>query len=80
MRANLSVACPDVPDDVLNPEKAWNAEGVKFDDEVTKLAKLFTEKYVPFESFCVFRSDDYSSFEKYSDQATEDVIKAGPSV
>lgn len=44
MRANLSVACPDVPDDVLNPEKAWNAEGVKFDDEVTKLAKLFTEK------------------------------------
>ena len=64
---------------MLNPEKAWNAEGVKFDDEVTKLAKLFTEKYAP-RPFCNSCADDYTSFEKYSDEATEEVIKAGPSV
>ena len=61
---NLHVpkACPNVPDELLNPAKAWTGT-TSFDNEVTKLAKLFNE-----------------NFEKYSSEATEDVIKAGPTI
>ncbi|RMZ82333.1 hypothetical protein DV738_g1762, partial [Chaetothyriales sp. CBS 135597] len=61
---NLSVPkhCPNVPDELLNPKKSWTGTAV-FEDEVTKLARLFKE-----------------NFAKYSDEATPEVIKAGPEV
>ncbi|KAL1997650.1 hypothetical protein VTN02DRAFT_1196 [Thermoascus thermophilus] len=61
---NLHVpkSCPNVPSELLNPKKSWTAS-VKFEDEVTKLAKLFQE-----------------NFKKYADQATPEVIAAGPVV
>merc|ERR1712098_672967 len=61
---NLQVpkTCPNVPDELLNPKKAWTAS-TDFDEEVTKLAKLFVE-----------------NFDKYKDEATDEVIKAGPQV
>ncbi|KAI9874985.1 MAG: Protein kinase C-like 1, partial [Watsoniomyces obsoletus] len=54
--------CPNVPDELLNPSKSWSGTA-NYDEEVTKLGKLFKE-----------------NFEKYSDEATEEVIKAGPAV
>merc|ERR1712166_1264568 len=62
---NLQVpkTCPNVPDELLNPKKAWTAGDDSFNSEVTKLGGLFVE-----------------NFKKYSDEATEDVIKAGPAV
>ncbi|MCJ1325086.1 Protein kinase C-like 1 [Thelotrema lepadinum] len=61
---NLHVpkSCSNVPDELLNPAKSW-AGTTAFDDEVTKLAKLFNE-----------------NFEKYSSEATLEVIKAGPTI
>ncbi|KEY67680.1 hypothetical protein S7711_03933 [Stachybotrys chartarum IBT 7711] len=61
---NLQVpkTCPNVPDDLLNPKKAWTAGADSFNNEVVKLAKLFRE-----------------NFTKYESEATEDVVKAGPS-
>merc|ERR1712000_210129 len=53
---------PNVPDELLNPKKSWTAS-TDFDEEVTKLAKLFVE-----------------NFDKYKDEATDEVIKAGPQV
>ena len=55
-------SCSNVPDELLNPAKSW-AGTTAFDDEVTKLAKLFNE-----------------NFEKYSSEATLEVIKAGPTI
>ena len=55
-------SCTNVPDELLNPARSWSGT-TAFDDEVTKLAKLFIE-----------------NFEKYSSEATEEVIKAGPTV
>lgn len=62
---NLSVpkTCPGVPDELLNPEKAWSSKDASFKDEVTKLGKLFAD-----------------NFHKYEDEATKDVIAAGPTV
>lgn len=62
---NLQVpkTCPNVPDELLNPKKAWTAGLDSFDTEVVKLGKLFRE-----------------NFTKYESEATEDVVKAGPSV
>ena len=61
---NLPVpkACSNVPDELLNPARSWSGTS-SFEDEVTKLAKLFNE-----------------NFEKYSSEATPEVIKAGPTV
>jgi len=61
---NLAVpkTCPGVPDDLLNPAKAWTGTA-SFQEEVTKLGGLFQE-----------------NFQKYADQATPDVIAAGPDV
>ncbi|EGP87708.1 unnamed protein product [Zymoseptoria tritici ST99CH_1A5] len=61
---NLQVpkSCPNVPDELLNPEKSWTGTA-DFKEEVTKLAELFNE-----------------NFKKYSSEATEEVIKAGPQV
>jgi len=43
---NLQVpkTCPNVPDELLNPKKSWTAN-TDFDEEVTKLAKLFIENF-----------------------------------
>ncbi|KAK6429891.1 poly(A)-specific ribonuclease [Oleoguttula sp. CCFEE 5521] len=43
---NLSVpkSCPNVPDEVLNPAKAWTGS-TDFTSEVTKLADLFNENF-----------------------------------
>jgi phosphoenolpyruvate carboxykinase (ATP) len=54
--------CPNVPDDLLNPRKAWHGTS-DFSSDVKKLATLFAE-----------------NFKKYEDQATPEVLKAGPSV
>jgi len=35
--------CPGVPSELLNPEKAWNAEGASFKDSVKGLAELFVK-------------------------------------
>ncbi|WPG98945.1 Phosphoenolpyruvate carboxykinase [Acrodontium crateriforme] len=61
---NLSVpkTCPNVPDELLNPAKAWQGEG-DFKEAVAKLGKLFQE-----------------NFQKYADEATPEVIAAGPDV
>jgi phosphoenolpyruvate carboxykinase (ATP) len=61
---NLQVpkTCPGVPDEMLNPKTSWTGSS-GFDEEVTKLAKLFVE-----------------NFDKYKGEATEEVIKAGPTV
>jgi len=61
---NLSVpkTCPGVPDELLNPAKAWTGSA-DFEGEVKKLGQLFLD-----------------NFQKYSDEATEGVIAAGPKV
>jgi len=61
---NLAVpkTCPGVPDELLNPAKAWTGSA-DFQGEVTKLGVLFQE-----------------NFQKYADQATPEVIAAGPDV
>jgi len=61
---NLQVpkSCPGVPDDLLNPAKAWVGT-TDFSAEVNKLGALFNE-----------------NFKKYSDQATPEVLAAGPQV
>jgi phosphoenolpyruvate carboxykinase (ATP) len=48
---NLSVpkTCPNVPDELLNPKKSWTGTA-SFDDEVTKLAKLFVENFEKYKS------------------------------
>ncbi|KAF4985164.1 hypothetical protein FDECE_16762, partial [Fusarium decemcellulare] len=62
---NLQVpkTCPNVPSELLNPQKAWTAGEESFQTEVVKLGKLFRE-----------------NFTKYESEATEEVVKAGPSV
>lgn len=44
---NLHVprSCSGVPDEILNPAKAWTAGEASFKTEVTKLAKLFTDNF-----------------------------------
>jgi len=61
---NLSVpkTCPGVPDELLNPAKAWTGSA-DFKEEVKKLGTLFNE-----------------NFQKYADEATDDVKAAGPVV
>jgi phosphoenolpyruvate carboxykinase (ATP) len=61
---NLQVpkTCPGVPDELLNPAKAWEGT-TDFNAEVTKLGGLFNE-----------------NFKKYADQATPEVLAAGPQV
>jgi phosphoenolpyruvate carboxykinase (ATP) len=53
-------ACPNVPSELLNPQTSW-ISSVPFQDEVLKLAKLFTD-----------------NFKTYADEATMEVIDAGP--
>jgi phosphoenolpyruvate carboxykinase (ATP) len=62
---NLSVPvkCPGVPDEILNPAKAWQGSATEFKSEISELAKLFSK-----------------NFDKYKDQATKEVIAAGPSI
>ncbi|EFY89138.1 phosphoenolpyruvate carboxykinase [Metarhizium acridum CQMa 102] len=49
---NLQVpkSCPNVPADLLNPEKAWTAGADSFQNEVVKLGKLFRENFTKYES------------------------------
>ncbi|VUC34316.1 unnamed protein product [Clonostachys rosea] len=49
---NLQVpkTCPGVPDDLLNPSKAWTAGADSFQNEVVKLGKLFRENFTKYES------------------------------
>ncbi|KAK8922056.1 Phosphoenolpyruvate carboxykinase (ATP) [Metarhizium anisopliae] len=49
---NLQVpkSCPNVPADLLNPEKAWTAGADSFQKEVVKLGKLFRENFTKYES------------------------------
>lgn len=48
---NLSIpkTCPGVPDEILNPAKSWSGSS-SFDEEVSKLAKLFKENFAKYES------------------------------
>ena len=48
---NLHVpkSCPNVPDELLNPTKAWTGT-TSFDDEVTKLANLFNDNFKKYAS------------------------------
>lgn len=49
---NLQVptTCPNVPDDMLNPKKAWTAGADSFNAEVRKLGGLFNENFKKYES------------------------------
>ncbi|KAI1813851.1 phosphoenolpyruvate carboxykinase [Poronia punctata] len=49
---NLQVpkTCPRVPDELLNPKKAWTAGADSFDKEVKKLGTLFLENFQKYES------------------------------
>ncbi|KAH8713932.1 Phosphoenolpyruvate carboxykinase (ATP) [Beauveria bassiana] len=49
---NLQVptTCPKVPDDMLNPKKAWTAGADSFEAEVKKLGGLFNENFKKYES------------------------------
>ncbi|PTB69119.1 phosphoenolpyruvate carboxykinase [Trichoderma citrinoviride] len=49
---NLQVpkTCPNVPDDLLNPKKAWTAGDDSFQREVVKLGQLFRENFKKYES------------------------------
>lgn len=82
---NLSVPkkCTNVPDDLLNPKKGWKGT-TDFKDEVTKLGELFNEV-----SHAPRRSKETScpsermltvskNFKKYADEATKEVLEAGP--
>jgi len=60
---NVPVKCPGVPDEILNPGKAWQGSAVEFSSEISELARLFKK-----------------NFEKYQDQASKDVIAAGPAI
>ena len=42
---NIPVVCAGVPDEVLNPAKAWQGSAVEFKSEVTELAKLFAQNF-----------------------------------
>lgn len=44
---NLQVpkTAPNVPDDILNPARAWSGGKDQFNEEVTKLGKLFNENF-----------------------------------
>jgi len=44
---NLSVpvACPGVPDEILNPGKAWQGSSTEFKSEISELAALFTKNF-----------------------------------
>ena len=48
---NLSVpkSCPGVPDELLNPAKAWSSETSDFNEEVKKLGSLFVENFKKYE-------------------------------
>lgn len=48
---NLQVpkSCSKVPDDLLNPEKAWTAGTDSFKSEVVKLGKLFRQNLSKYE-------------------------------
>ncbi len=48
---NLDVptSCPDVPADVLNPRNTWS-DGAAYDQQASKLAKMFVENFKPFEN------------------------------
>ena len=48
---NLSVpkSCPGVPDELLNPAKAWSSESSDFNEEVKKLGSLFVENFKKYE-------------------------------
>ncbi|KAJ3356038.1 Protein kinase C-like 1 [Allomyces javanicus] len=37
--------CPNVPDNVLHPKKAWTGSAAEFDSMVQKLAKLFVDNF-----------------------------------
>ena len=41
-------SCPGVPDELLNPEKAWTGTA-DFKEEVEKLGKLFMENFKKYE-------------------------------
>lgn len=49
---NLQVpkTCPNVPAELLNPAKAWTAGMDNFNQEVSKLGKLFNENFKKYES------------------------------
>ncbi|PKS05049.1 hypothetical protein jhhlp_008416 [Lomentospora prolificans] len=49
---NLKVpkSCPGVPADLLHPQKAWTSGTEQFNEEVSKLAKLFRENFKKYES------------------------------
>lgn len=49
---NLKVpkTCPGVPSELLNPAKAWTAGADSFNQEVTKLGKLFVENFKKYEA------------------------------
>ena len=49
---NLQVpkTCPGVPSELLNPKAAWTAGTDSFNDEVTKLGKLFIDNFTKYQS------------------------------
>merc|ERR1711975_165987 len=47
---NVPKTCPNVPDELLNPKKAWTAGDDSFNNEVIKLGKLFRENFTKYES------------------------------
>ena len=41
----VPVSCPGVPDEILNPGKAWQGSAAEFKSEISELAKLFSKNF-----------------------------------
>jgi len=42
---NVPTACPGVPDEILNPAKAWQGSAAEFKGEISELARLFVKNF-----------------------------------